>query len=470
MDDWQACLAPQCQTALLHARENVASRGGSVITVEDFLLALLDAVPDVVPFLKRQGVDLDELVRTIQGEQPIVAEVQGDGDLSSQLIYWIAGTREAIESPWLDWPQLLRGLVHCAERLQDRAYVAVLELVTHWPIEPAESAAQPRASGQSYAPVTITEPAWLQLAEDVAVALSANSRALVWVSGDRGSGKSAWLSLLLATPGMSWVQMDLRRQAEVMASDQPVVPAVDNEQAHWPALVLDNISPADLLALLAQPDGVVRELVTGWQGPMLLLAAGGDSREHKDERRLSALLGRELDIMSMPGISVMQRMAILMAHQPAIEKRWNVQLSPGAVEFAASCRSQCVASPGAMLEWCQRTAARLDMLASRGPLEGVAGAAQHETLRRQSLVAMARGEQWQVAEDAMRVLEVEQAAAEVVWHERKRSGALRRLLVEDLRKELERWVAARPGPVHYVLHCDQQQGDSSGAGSGNLHS
>src|SRR5690606_24140727 len=90
MDDWQACLAPQCQAALLKARENVAGRGGTVITVEDFLLSLLDTSADVVPFLKRQGVDLDELVRTIQGEQPIVAEVYGDGDLSSQLIYWIS--------------------------------------------------------------------------------------------------------------------------------------------------------------------------------------------------------------------------------------------------------------------------------------------------------------------------------------------------------------------------------------------
>lgn len=65
MDDWQGCLAPQCQTALLQARNNVASRGGSVITVEDYLLALLDAVPEAVSFLKRQGVDLDELIRTM---------------------------------------------------------------------------------------------------------------------------------------------------------------------------------------------------------------------------------------------------------------------------------------------------------------------------------------------------------------------------------------------------------------------
>jgi hypothetical protein len=70
----------------------------------------------------------------------------------------------------------------------------------------------------------------------------------------------------------------------------------------------------------------------------------------------------------------------------------------------------------------------------------------------------------------MQQLDLEQAAAEVVWHERKRSGTLRRLSVEDLRQELERWVAARPGPVHYVLNCEQQQGDTLGAGPGNLYS
>lgn len=470
MDDWQACLAPQCQAALLKARENVAGRGGTVITVEDFLLSLLDTSADVVPFLKRQGVDLDELVRTIQGEQPIVAEVYGDGDLSSQLIYWISETREAIESPWLDWPQLLRGLVHCAERLQDKAYVAVLELVSHWPMSPCESSALQMAPEPAFMPVTVTDPAWLQLAEDVAVVLSANKQALVWVHGARGSGKSAWLSLLLATPGLSWVQMDLRRQAEVMASDQPVVPALDNECRDWPALILDNVSPSDVVTFLSQPDGIARELLTSWQGPILMLAAADEPRAHQDERRLSALLGRDLDTMALPGISAVQRMAILSAHQPAIEKRWNIQIAPATMRFAASCRSQCLATPGAMLEWLQRAAARLDLFAARGPLNALAGAAQHETLRRQSLVAMARGEDWQVAEAAMKTVEIEQAAAEVIWHERKRAGTLRRLMVEDLRAELERWLAARPGPVHYVRHCDQQQGDSSGAGSGNLHS
>lgn len=53
MDDWQGCLDPQCQTALLRARESVERRGGSVITVEDYLLALLDSAPGIVRFFAR---------------------------------------------------------------------------------------------------------------------------------------------------------------------------------------------------------------------------------------------------------------------------------------------------------------------------------------------------------------------------------------------------------------------------------
>ena len=468
MEDWQGCLAPQCQQALVQARENVAGRGGSVITAEDFLLALLDVAAPVAPFLRRQGVDLDELVRTIQGEQPIVAEVIGDGDLSSQLIYWIAATRETADVPWLDWPQLLRGLVSCAERLQDKAYVAVLELVGHWPSDPQDGALPP-PRGPAVMPVTVTEQSWLELAEDVAVALSSNRNGLIWVQGERGSGKTAWLQMLLETPGLCWVQVDLRRQAEVMAFDQPVVPPPDSDQPRWPALVLDNVSPPELLELMLQPNGVARELVTGWHGPILLLAPGED-RVSTEEVRLARLLGRELDVMAMPGVSTVQRRAILTAHQPLIEKCFNVQISSAGLEYAASRRSRCVVAPGGMLEWVRRAAARLDLFAGRGPLEAVAVAGRHDILRRQSLVAMARGEDVKGTEQDTKNLEVEQAAAEVVWHERQRAGTLRKLLIEDLRQELERWVAARPGPVQYVLHCEQQRGDCLGAGSGNLYS
>lgn len=468
MDDWQACLSPACQAALVQARDSVDRRGGTVITAEDFLLALLDAIPDIAPFLKRQGVDLDELVRTIQGEQPIVTEVRGDGDLSSQLIYWIAGARENYEAPWLEWPHLLRQLASGAERLQDKAYVAVLELVNHWPAQPDGLFAPVAGLDADVTPLTVTDPGWLELAEEVVVITSARPQALIWLKGDAGSGKSRWLQMLQALPGFLWVQVDPRRQAEVMASDQPVAPGAETGELHWPALLMDNVSPAALLELMQLPDGVVRELVTGWQGPLLLLSA--DTGEQESFKRLEQVLGRSPDTLTMPELSVMQRKAILMAHQPAIEKRWNIQLSPAAVEYASSRHSRLVARPGGMLEWVRRAAARLDLFAGRGPLEALAAAGQQDALRRQSLVALAREEDWAVSEQELSLLSIQQAAGEVGWRERQKAGTLRRLLAEDLREELERWVAGKPGPVHYVLHCDQQQGDSSGAGSGNLYS
>ncbi|MEP3588191.1 MAG: hypothetical protein ABJM19_05555 [Marinobacter sp.] len=469
MEDWQGCLEPQCQQALLVARDNVGKRGGSVITAEDFLLAMLDEVDAVAPFLRRQGVDLDELVRTVQGEQPIVAEVHGDGDLSSQLIYWISATREVIDGPWLNWSQLLRGLVTCAERLQDKAYVAVLELVGVWPDEGLSSARARDTNTSEYVPLTVVESSWLALAEDVAVSLAANKTGLIWVQGERSSGKTTWLQSLLGTPGLYWVQVDLRRQAEVMALEQPAVPSQSEKACGWPVLVLDNVSPLELLELMAQPNGVARELVSSWCGPILLLApcAGSDVG---GEQRLNHLLGRTLEIVPLPSVSTAQRRAILTAHQPLIEKRFGVEIALSAVEYAATRQSRCVASPGGMLEWVRRAAARLQMFASRGPLESIALAGRQEVARRQSLVSVARGESFSHDDHDAQDLELSKAAAEVRWHERQRAGTLRRLMVDDLRQELERWLAAEQEPVHYVRQNKQQHGDTLGAGSGNIHS
>ena len=474
MDDWQGCLDPQCQTALLRARESVERRGGSVITAEDYLLALLDSVPDIVRFLRGCGVDMDELTRTIQCEQPIVTEVGGEGQLSSQLMYWFASARETSNSPWLGWSQLLATLVRHAERLQEKAYVAVFELVPRWP-DPSEEREPAPIDEFQRAPVVVTDSAWVELAEDVAISLAASPSAMLWVRGDRGSGKTAWLQSLLPTLELDYVELDLRREAEIMASDLPVLPErrVQGEPgesgSRWPVLVLDNISPADLIALMNLPDGLASELLLQWAGPILLLGPG-EAADSSSAAILQHRLGRTLDIFAMPASSVVQRQAILTAHQAALEKQWNIQIPRSVIRFAASRRSRCVSTPGGMLQWLERSAARLNLFARRGPTEAVALSGQEDTLRRQSLVALARKEPLDDIEASLGEIQLHRVAAEVAWHERKAAGTLRQLSAEDLRQELERWVAARPGPVHYVLHCNQQDGDSAGAGSGNLHS
>lgn len=460
MEEWQGCLAPRCQTALVNARGDVERRGGCVVTVEDYLLALLDSCASIGAFLRGCGIDMDELTRTIQCEQPIVTEVGGEGLLSSQLIYWFASARQINDEPWLDWPLLLEVLARKAERLQSKAYVAVLELVQRWPGN-SEVEVSKGIEDHGDAPIVVTDPAWLELAEEVGVTLSANPSAFVWLRGERGSGKSCWLHSLLSVLNLDSLELDLRREAEVLDSDLAVVPS-GQDTPQWPVLILDNTSPADLMALMERPSSVAAELVSSWQGPMLLI---GPENRDGEERLLSHWLGRSFEVYNMPLSSPGQRKAILAAHQGAIEKRWNVQLPQSVVQYAATRRSRCVSTPGGMLQWVERAAARLDMLARRGPAETIALAGREDTLNRQKLVALARGESFVALDESMDGLRLEQAAADVAWHERRLGNGLRRLSTEDLRRELERWVAARPGPVHYVLHQEQQDGDPIGAGS-----
>ncbi len=467
MDDWQGCLSPQCQSVLVNARDSVNRRGGAVITVEDFLLSLLESCPPVPRFLTERGVDMDELVRTIQCEQPIVTGVGGEGLLSSQLIYWFASARQICELPWLDWPTLLDVLAHKAERLQEKAYVAVLEMVSAWP--GAVDDEEPDKPGtDTTAPVVLTGPGWYELCDDVAVALSADANALIWVRGERGTGKTSWLHGLLSCLEPGYVQVDLRREADVLASDRMVIPEqADTAGQHWPVLILDNTPPADLQALMNNAHSLARELVSGWQGPVLLTGPGSDSEA---EQSLQRLLGRTLCVFDMPESDPGQRKAVLLAHQAAIEKRWNIELPLAVIDYVASRRSLCVSFPGGMLEWVERAAARLSLFARHGPAEARAMADQCDTLRRQSLVALARDEPVSDIDKALNELQVLKTAAEITWHERKVTGTLRRLSTEDLRCELERWVAGRPGPVHYVLHCDHSKGESASAGSGNIYS
>ena len=468
MEDWQGCLSPLCQTALQRARDSVAQRGGYAITVEDFLLALLDGEPAICGFLRSRGVDIDELTRTIQCEQPIVTEVGGEGQLSSQLIYWFSSARELSDAPWLDWPNLLSVLTRNAERLQEKAYVAVLELVDRWPAADEQQQVA-EISDKGDVPVVVTDLEWLELAEDVSITLVSVPKALVWVKGERGTGKTSWLQALLPFLYCGFIRLDLRNEAEIMASDNPAIPSKGIDRKDYPALVLDNVSPADLAAMMAPELSVARSLVTGYPGPVVML--GPDSPEAEAAvGQLERCLGRDFDIFDMPGTSTGQKIAILTAHQPAIEKRWNIELSQTLIRYAASSRSRLVGSPGGMIQWVERAAARLNLFSERGSIEGMALAGRTDTLRRQSLVAIARQQPTEALERTLESLAIDRAAAEVAWHERKAEGTLRTLKTDDLRHELERWVAARPGPVHYVVHCDQPAGETEGAGSRNLHS
>ncbi len=230
-----------------------------------------------------------------------------------------------------------------------------------------------------------------------------------------------------------------------MACDRPVFPGEACERQRYPVLVLDNTTPADLVALMSRDSHLAGHLLPGHQGPILLLGPDGPEQGAAG-RHLERLLGRTLEVVSMPGSSAGQNLAILTAHQAAIEKRWNVELTGTAIGYAAGARRPFGGSPGLMLRWVERAAARLSLYASRGSLAGQAIAGKVDTLRRQTLVAMARQHPLADYEQALEQLAIERAAAEVDWHERKAAGTLRRLTVNDLRYELERFESGAEGP------------------------
>lgn len=447
MEDWQGCLSPSCQTALLNARHRVESRDGHAITVEDFLLALLDGEARLVQFLRNRGIDQDELIRTIQCEQPIVTTVSGEDMLSSQLQYWFSTARELSESPWLDWPLLLKVLTGGAERLQGKAYVAVLEQVGAWPEQSSELPCEPPHQGAPSGPVVITDAEWLQLAEDVAVAAQTSSLPLIWVGGPRGAGKTSWLQSLLPLLHQGAVVMDLRREAEVLSSECPVFP---EECTEAPALVLDNLSPADLEWMLGREDHVAQSLVMGYPGAIVLV--GPDSPQDRQAvTALERLTGRPLERYGFPAASVSQIHAVLTAHQSRLEKRWRVQISASALAYAARMPATDYREPGKALELLERAAARVVLFAEHGPRESLRLAGEIDSLRQQHLVALARQQPVVELESALQRLSLERAASEVGWHERNASGRLYSVLADDVRHELERRQLRFDRPRHPVL-------------------
>ncbi len=441
MEDWQGCLSPLCQTALQHAKKHVLDRGGVAITVEDYLLALMDSDPSITSFLRRRGVDIDELTRTVQCEQPIVTAVNGEDLLSSQIRYWFATASELSRAPWIDWPLLLKTLVHDADRLAGKAYVAVLEQVGQWPFdETIERGEEEVSSTEIDVPAVITDASWLQLAEDVAVNFSAQPRGMVWVTGPKGCGKTSWLQSLTGLLDQGFILLDLRREADIMASGLGAYP-VANGAPRQPVLILDNMSPADLALLMADSQSVASQLIPAHEGAILLLS-DGDSTSGVDE--LECRTGRRLAKVALPPVNSFQSLAILSAHQPVIENHWRVELMPKALRFACSAAG-CVGvnreralTSGEVIGWVSQAAARVALVAERGLMDSQRLAAEMETLQRQLLVAMAREQPTHELEQAMERVASERAATDVRWHERREAGTLRQVTVDDLKYELTR--------------------------------
>lgn len=322
------------------------------------------------------------------------------------------------------------------------------------------------STGRASNPVVITDAAWYRLADDLAVAMAASPRGLFWVTAERGAGKTAWLQALMPALRTDYFLLDLRDQASTAEVLEQSREYSNYRQGTLPALILDNLSPADLMALLAEPEHPARHLVSNYDGPLLLL-----SPEQEDDavavRRMERVMGRSLVHHDLPPSSRSQNQAVLVAHRPVIEARWDVRITDAAMGLTVS-GLHYRSSPGQVVEWLERTAARVAVSAEAGPAECRQLRAELDTLDQRIEANQQTGEPLEELQQAYEQASLHLTAAEVDWLERQASGTLRQVFPEDVRNELESLTGSSDHPD---LHIPSDvAGGSRRAGSGNLRS
>ncbi|SFR50859.1 hypothetical protein SAMN05216203_1002 [Marinobacter daqiaonensis] len=322
------------------------------------------------------------------------------------------------------------------------------------------------ASGRTADPVVITDNAWYRLADDIAVALASAPRGLIWITGARGCGKTAWLQALTPSLRTDFYLLDLRHEAEVHSVREDMAGYSDYIQGTAPALILDNLSPSELMGLLAEPSHAARHIVPGHPGPILLLSPEAEE-DQVAARRLERVTGRSLMRHELPASSRAQNQAILVAHRPMIEARWKVEISDEAMAFAVS-GLRYRATPGQVVEWLERAAARVAVVAEEGPRECRRLRDELTTLERRIEANRERGEPFEQLEREQGILSLELTAAEIDWLERQSRGTLLQVLPEDLRAELESLTGTSDHPDLHVP--SDVAGGARSAGSGNLRS
>lgn len=291
---------------------------------------------------------------------------------------------------------------------------------------------KPQASAS---PVVITDASWYRLADDLAVVLASAPQGLVWLVGGRGAGKTAWLQALLPSLRTDFMVLNMRRREQVQEASEQLAARPETAEGPPPALILDNLSPSELMALVAEPAHPARELVPGYPGPVMLL-----SPEYDDDkvaaRRLERLTGRSLMRHELPASSLSQNHSVLVAHQTLIEKRWQVEITEDAMEFAVAGLRYRV-TPGQAVEWMERAAARVSVVAEEGPRECRRLRSEIQILEQRIHRRQQQGEPCDELEVTRDTLTLELTASEVDWLERQAAGTLTRVLPSDLREELE---------------------------------
>jgi|GEM_PF-750641 hypothetical protein len=351
MEDWLQEFDPLVQGAVQKAFRRIEERGGDALSIEDLLLVFLESHYPLATFLQGRGIDLDELVRAIQCEQPIVSVPSEQDGLSQDLIAWLAQARENSHGI-RGLAQLMRTLVHECDWLSQRAYIAVLEQVADWqwgglgesgaagltrvdsvarPLALLESGAWP-ASEEGYAQArriaalatSETSPVVQMPTRSVCQARGLINCAASVYADCSGEPVAVW-SVPVADLSRNRVRISQALQAAARESDQ---------SSNW--FFLEGTHP-DLLAAVIQREGVQpwAELAAD-PSTALVLAHPPTEGDSGTAARLCAQLDLSWSVLNPPPVSAADVLRYCQDNQPRLEAKVGMTVETGALRLAVA--------------------------------------------------------------------------------------------------------------------------------------
>lgn len=333
MKDWQGCLEPLAQQAWNAARDAVARRGGSLVSVEDYLLALLATHPSLNEFLMAWSIDIDELIRTIQSEQSCFELASS----TEWLVEWWHCAQEQSPGSLLGVGLLLRVLCQDVDSLAQKAYVAVLQLVPGhaWGQLGVFCRQDIRSLSGDPVPSSVKAAArplfgLHQEARSLAVQLLSPGYSVIWVKGVVGGGKS---SLMLRTRQV-FAQINLDGHITPFDWSRPEsLVGVSPVSAMGKWWLLERCRPSDAVRWLNGEGAIFLGMIR--RGEVRLLLEGSSFAGEGDAfQALLVLLGCRGFVFAMPLPDAADALAILRLHQSSIERQCRIELQERDLEAA----------------------------------------------------------------------------------------------------------------------------------------
>ncbi|TDT43205.1 hypothetical protein DES49_1019 [Halospina denitrificans] len=351
MEDWLQEFDPLVQGALSKAFRLIEQRGGDALSIEDLLLVLLESHYPLAAFLQGRGVDIDELVRAIQCEQPIVSVPSEQDGFSQDMIAWFARARENSRGI-RGLAQLMRTLVHECEWLSQRAYIAVLEQVGERQWGGIDDHGAARISGvesvaRSLAP--LESGAWPASDEGFAqarriAALSASetspllqmpTRSIVQAKGIMTCAASVYADCFGQSVAAWHVPVAaLSRNGRRISQALSEVARGSEAANHW--FFLDGVHP-ELLAAVVEREGIRpwAELAAD-PSTVLVLAHPPDEADSGTTTRLCAQLGLSWSVLWQPRVSGADVLRYCQDNQPRLEASIGMTVEIAALRLAVA--------------------------------------------------------------------------------------------------------------------------------------